>query len=67
MKEIKKTMLTYTVIDNFEKMIDVNTLTEEQINKVEHYAYCACMGAKDAKSSWESFSELARKYANIVI
>ena len=41
---MKKTMLTYRTLDRFETLVDISTLTAEQIKKIEFDAYCANMG-----------------------
>ena len=47
---MKKTMLTCDTLDRFEKFINPETLTAEQVQEVEHLAYCANMGAESKDS-----------------
>lgn len=53
---MKKTMLTYRTLDRFEALVDISTLTAEQIKKIELDAYCANMGrtGATAEEAYES-------------
>ena len=54
---MKKTMLTYRTLDRFETLVDISTLTAEQIEKIEFDAYCAnmgCTGETVASRNWFS-------------
>lgn len=62
---MKKTALTYRTLDRFETLVNIDTLTQKQIEDVEHYAYCANMGGKSEKDTWEWFSHLVKEYLNI--
>ena len=62
---MKKTMLTYKTLDRFEKAINPDTLTAEQVQEVEFLAYCANMGADNWESAWIRFCELVEKYIKI--
>lgn len=77
---MKKTMLTYKTLDRFEKVINPDTLTAEQVQEVEFLAYCAnsvtrpvlrsgvvygSMGADNLESAWIRFCELVEKYIGI--
>lgn len=62
---MKKTMLTYKTLDRFEKVINPDTLTAEQVQEVEFLAYCANMGADNWESAWIRFCELVEKYIGI--
>ena len=62
-----KTMLTCNTLDHFERVVDIKTLTEEQIKEVEHYAYCANMCAKDKTEAWSLFCHLINKNIGINI
>lgn len=62
---MRKSMLTCNTLDRFEKIVDVNTFTEEQIKQIEHYAYCANMGAKSKEAAWSWFCHLIKKYFEI--
>lgn len=64
---MKKTMLTCNTLDHFERLVDIRTLTAEQIKEVEHCAYCANMGAKDENAAWSWFCHLVNKYLGINI
>jgi len=64
---MKKTMLTYETLNRFEKLVDINTFTEDQIKEVEHCAYCANMGAKSKEDAWSWFCYLVNKYFDIDI
>lgn len=64
---MKKSMLTYETLDRFETLVNVSTLTEDQIKVVEHCAYCANMGAKDKDAAWSWFCHLINKYLQISI
>lgn len=64
---MKKTMLTYKTLDRFEKLVDINTLTNEQIKEIELNAYCANMGAKTQEDAWNCFCRLINEYLNIDI
>jgi len=61
---MKKTMLTYRTLDRFEALVDISTLTDDQIKKIEFYAYCANMGRtgetaeESEKSAWAWFVHL---------
>lgn len=58
-------MLTYDTLDRFEELVDVNTLTENQIKEVEHCAYCANMCAKSKEDAWSWFCHLIEKNLGI--
>lgn len=64
---MKKTALTYRVLDRFESLVNPDTLTPEQVKEVEHDAYCACMvaGENHDITEWGWFSELVKKYVGI--
>ncbi len=62
---MKKTMLTYRTLDKFEKVINPDTLTDEQVREVELLAYCANMGAENEESAWVRFCELIEKFVDI--
>lgn len=64
---MKKTMLTYKTLNRFEKLINPETLTAEQVQEVEHLAYCANMGADSEKSAWARFCELVKHFLNLDI
>lgn len=64
---MKKTMLTCDTLDRFEKFINPETLTEEQVQEVEHLAYCANMGAESKESAWTRFCELVKHFLNLDI
>ena len=61
---MKKTMLTYRTLDRFETLVDISTLTAEQIEKIEFDAYCANMGRTGetteevTESAWAWFVHL---------
>ncbi len=57
---MKKTMLTYRTLDRFETLVDISTLTAEQIKKIEFDAYCANMGrtGETEESAWAWFVHL---------
>ena len=55
---MRKSMLTYRTLDRFEELVDIDTLTDEQIKKVEFNAYCANMGREDDASAWFWFVHL---------
>ena len=59
---MKKTMLTCDTLDRFEKFINPETLTAEQVQEVEHLAYCANMGAESKESAWTRFCELVKHF-----
>lgn len=59
------TFLTDDTLIRFESKVDINTLTQEQIHDIEHFAYCANMGAKDKDSAFDWFSHLVKKHMNI--
>ena len=56
---MKKTMLTYRILDKFESLIDSNLFSETAIEKIEDLAYCSAMTASCCetcnKSEWELF------------
>lgn len=64
---MKKTMLTCDTLDRFEKFINPETLTAEQVQEVEHLAYCANMGAESKESAWTRFCELVKHFLNLDI
>ena len=64
---MKKTMLTCDTLDRFEKCINPETLTAEQVQEVEHLAYCANMSAENKESAWTRFCELVKKFLNLDI
>ena len=64
---MKKTMLTCDTLDRFEKFINPETLTAEQVQEVEHLAYCANMGAESKESAWARFCELVKHFLNLDI
>lgn len=64
---MKKTMLTCDTLDRFEKFINPETLTAEQVQEVEHLAYCANMGAESKESAWTRFCELVKQFLNLDI
>lgn len=64
---MKKTMLTCDTLDRFEKFINPETLTAEQVQEVEHLAYCANMGAESKESAWIRFCELVKHFLNLDI
>lgn len=64
---MKKTFLTADTLDRFEKFINSETLTAEQVQEVEHLAYCANMGAESKESAWTRFCELVKHFLNLDI
>lgn len=58
---MKKTMLTYRILDKFESLVDSNLFSESAIEKIEHLAYCSAMTADCCetcdKSEWELFCD----------
>lgn len=55
---MKKTMLTYRILDRLESVIDCNVFSESGIEEIEHLAYCSAMSAgltDTKKSEWEIF------------
>lgn len=62
---MKHTMLTTDTLTRFEKLVNPDTLTAEQVKEIEHDAYCANMGAESKEAAWEWFCELVKKYAGI--
>lgn len=64
---MKKTMLTCNTLNRFEKFINPETLTAEQVQEVEHLAYCANMGAESKESAWARFCELVKHFLNLDI
>lgn len=67
MATFKMTGLTYNILYRFEKTVDTDTLTNEQIKEIEHCAYCANMGAKSEEDAWSWFCRLINIYADIDI
>ena len=62
---MKHTMLTTDTLTRFEKLVNPDTLTAEQVKEIEYCAYCANMGAESKEAAWERFCELVKKYAGI--
>lgn len=62
---MKMTMLTYDTLKKFQSLVDIKTLTPEQISEIEHDAYCANMGASSKEAAYERFSELVKEYVGI--
>lgn len=64
---MKKTMLTYRTLDRFERIVNLDTLTDAQIREVEHCAYCANMGRESEDGAWKWFCHLIQKYLGIAL
>ena len=64
---MKKTMLTSDTLDRFEKCINPETLTAEQVQEIEHLAYCANMSADSNENAWIRLCELVKKFLNLDI
>ena len=62
---MKHTMLTTDTLTRFEKLVNPDTLTAEQVKEIEHCAYCTNMGAESKEVAWVRFCELVKKYAGI--
>lgn len=60
---MKKTMLTYETLDQFETLVNPETLTSNQVEKVEHDAYCANMvaGNNPDITAWGWFCHLVKE------
>lgn len=56
-KSLNHSMLTDEVLTRFEELVNVDTLTPEEIDHVESAAYAACMG-HDSDSAWDWFKHL---------
>lgn len=59
---MKHTTLTTDTLTRFEKTVDISTLTDKQIKKVEYCAYCANMGANSNEEAWQRFNKIVVKY-----
>ena len=64
---MKKTMLTCETLDHFEELVDISTLTAEQISDIEHCAFAANMGADDNEGAWNWFAHLMQKFHGITL
>lgn len=51
-------MLTIDTLTRFENCVNIKILTSEAIEKIEHYAYCANMGAESKEAAWSWFKHL---------
>jgi hypothetical protein len=51
---LKKSMLTLSTLNRFEKEVDTTLLTEEAKREIEQNAYCAnmCRGGEDDAWNW---------------
>lgn len=59
------TALTANTLTKFEKLVDIATLTDEQIKKIEYCAYCANMGADSDAQAWERFCAIIKNRLDI--
>ena len=64
---MKHTMLTTETLTRFEKEVDINALTPEAITEIEHFAYCANMGAKSKNDAWNWFRHLVADKFKILL
>ena len=64
---MKKTMLTYKVLDKFEERVNIENLTSEDIAEIEHLAYCACMASPSREYAWSRFAYLVHKFVGIAL
>ena len=64
---ITKTALTSNTLDRFERVCNPDTLTAEQVERIEHLAYCANMGAESKESAWNHFIKRVKESMNIDI
>jgi uncharacterized cysteine cluster protein YcgN (CxxCxxCC family) len=64
---MKHSMLTTNTLTRFEKEIDVNFLTPDAIKEIEHFAYCANMGAKSKEDAWSWFRHLVADRFQILL
>ena len=62
---MKKTMLTYETLERFEKIVNPDTLTAEQVKEIEDLAYCANMGAESRENAWNRFAYLVKGFMQI--
>lgn len=64
---MKKTALTYDLLSRFERLVNPETLTDSQVEKVEHYAYCAELvaGQNENITPWGWFCHLVMEYLEI--
>lgn len=62
---MKHTMLTSDTLTRFEKLVNIDTLTAEQISNAEHNAFAANMGADNKEAAWAWFKSLSVKYLGI--
>lgn len=64
---MKKTALTDDLLSRFERLVNPETLTDAQIEKVEHYAYCAKLvaGQKENVTPWGWFCYLVKEFLAI--
>lgn len=64
---MKKTALTYNLLSRFERLVNPETLTDSQVEKVEHYAYCAEMvaGSNENVTPWGWFCHLVKEFLAI--
>lgn len=58
-KSLSHSMLTDEVLTRFEELVNVDTLTPEEMEHVEHCAYSACIGnLGNAAEEWERFKQI---------
>ena len=61
-KHFTMSMLTDSVLTKLETVINPAVLSDEQCEKIEHYAYCACMGGKSFDESYARLIELIQHF-----
>lgn len=64
---MKHTMLTTDTLTRFEKEININFLTPETTKEIEHFAYCANMGAENKDAAWKWFRHLVANKFQILL
>jgi hypothetical protein len=64
---LSKSMLTLDTLTRFEKEADVNLLSNEAKRKIEHYAYCANIGAESKEAAWNWFRHLVNNNLQISV
>ena len=63
--KLSHSMLTTETLTRFENLVNVEALDAETAAKVEHFAYCANMGAENKAAAWAWFSHLCAERLGI--
>lgn len=64
---MKHTMLTADTLTRFERCVNINTLTDDTINTIEHFAYAANMGKDSDEAAWSWFRHLVADNFQILL